>query len=208
MANHAGRLRWELGRKGPASRLTGSRWERLTAVPFAAVVAWSLSACGEIRHAPRPADNSLLPRQAVLPLGAVKAVLPEIAREIATGRDATAVGRPTATRSVTFATGDGSRRVVLTVDLYPRPAVAAAAFEEAVRKSREVPGFQGGAAPIVGERSFAGVVTQGKETHVGSGALVGDRVAGATLQGYAGTRENQTRATELLRRQTAAMRVP
>jgi hypothetical protein len=53
----------------------------------------------------------------------------------------------------------------------------------------------------LGDGAFIGVVTQGDETHVGGGALYGDLIVTATLQGYDGTDENKAKVIELLRKQ-------
>jgi hypothetical protein len=53
----------------------------------------------------------------------------------------------------------------------------------------------------VGDGAFINIVTQGEETYVGGGALHGDVIVSATLQGYGGTEENKAKATELLRKQ-------
>src|SRR5689334_13482538 len=71
-----------------------------------------------------PASAALLPRDVILSLRAVQAVMPELTRETASGANATAVGKPIAGRAVTFATADGARRVVLSVDRYRNAADA------------------------------------------------------------------------------------
>jgi membrane protease YdiL (CAAX protease family) len=180
----------------------GFRGGRLAALFLAGMMAGSLPARGQGAHA---VGDAPLPRRAVIPVSAVKAVVPEITREIATGRNETA-GKPAATRSVTFANADGSRRIVLSVDRYRSAKEAARDFEEVLRKTRKVPGVKAAPTPRVGQRAFAGVVTRGQETHVGGGALDGNRIITATLQGYAGTPENLARLTALLRRQVAAGR--
>src|SRR5215212_9649115 len=120
-----------------------------------------------------PSRGALLPRDVILPLSAVQEVMPEIATETATGENAGALGHPIATRSVTYAAEDGKRRLVLSVDQHPSADDASAAFQDAVAKSREVPGVTGEAVPALGAAAFIGVVTQGDETHVGGGALFG-----------------------------------
>src|SRR5215212_458038 len=120
-----------------------------------------------------PSRGALLPRDVILPLSAVQEVMPEIATETATGENAGTLGHPIATRSVTYAAEDGKRRLVLSVDQHPSADDASAAFQDAVAKSREVPGVTGEAVPALGAAAFIGVVTQGDETHVGGGALFG-----------------------------------
>ena len=62
--------------------------------------------------------------------------------------------------------------------------------------------------PDLGQRASIGVATQGKETHVGGGALYGDRIVTVTLQGYDATTENRAKVTALIRNQAAAKRAP
>jgi hypothetical protein len=137
----------------------------------------------------------------------VKEVLPEMSRETATGQDETAVGNPTGTGSVTYATADGSQRVVISVDQYRSPQDASSAYQQAFQLSREVPGARGEPVPDLGQRAFIGVATQGSETHVGGGSLYGDRIVTVTLQGYDGTPENRAKVAALIRNQ-AAKRAP
>jgi hypothetical protein len=144
--------------------------------------------------------GDLLPRDAVLSLAEVQEILPDIADETATEANATAVGSPTATRSVTFATTDGKQHVVLSVDTYESAADAAASFQEAVKLSREVPGVKGEEVPDLGSGAFIGVVTEGDETHVGGGAVYGDLIVSATLQRYEGSDANKAIVIELIRR--------
>jgi hypothetical protein len=148
-----------------------------------------------------PPSAALLPRDVILPLEAVQEVVPEMTSETATGENATAVGNPTGTRAVTFATADGDQRVVLSVDRYRSSGDASTAFEEAFRASQEVPGVEAEAVSDLGEAALIGVVTQGDETHVGGGALFGDLIINATLQGYEGTDTNKATVTELIDRQ-------
>jgi hypothetical protein len=146
----------------------------------------------------------VLPRDLILPLTAVQEVLPEMSQETATGQDETAVGDPTGTRSVTYATADGSQRVVISVDQYQTPQGASSAYQQAFQASQEVPGAKGEPVSDLGQRAFIGVATQGNETHVGGGALYGDRIVTVTLQGYDGTQENRAKVIALIRKQAAA----
>ena len=150
-----------------------------------------------------PGGGSLLPRDVVLPLDAVQEVVPDLATETATGENTPTRGVPDATRRVTYATEGREQRLVLSVDQHPSAADASAAFQEAAEQSRDIPGVEGEAAPELGEASFIGVITQGDETHVGGGALFGDLIVNATLQGYDGTDENKAAVAELIRRQAA-----
>jgi hypothetical protein len=179
------------------------------AVPSsAAVMAFALATCGcgsQSSNAPgMTTHGSVLPRDLIIPLSAVREVLPEMSRETATGQDETAVGDPAGTRSVTYATADGSQRVVISVDLYRSPQDAASAYQQAIQLSREVPGVRVEPVPDLGQRAFIGVATQGRETHVGGGALYGDRIVTVTLQGYEGTPENRAKVTAIIRNQAAA----
>jgi hypothetical protein len=148
----------------------------------------------------------LLPRDVMLSLSAVQEALPELGSETATGENLSAIGSPAATRSVTFATADGTQHLVLSVDKYERAADASAAFEQASEMSKEVPGATGEAVSDLGEAAFIGIVTQGNETHVGGGALFGDLIVAATLQSYEGTDANKAIVTEIIRRQAAQAR--
>ena len=127
-----------------------------------------------------------------------------MSRETATGQDETAVGDPTGTRSVTYATANGSQRVVISVDHYRSPGDASSAYQQAFELSLKVPGARVEPVPGLGQRAFIGVATQGNETHVGGGALYGDRIVTLTLQGYDGTQENRAKVIALIRKQAAA----
>ena len=128
-------------------------------------------------------------------------------RETATGQDETAVGKPKATRSVTYATADGLQRVVISVDQYPSREEASSAYQQAFQMSEEVPGAKGEPVSDLGQQAFIGVATQGNETHVGGGALYGDLIVTVTLQGYDGTKQNKAKVTAMIRKQ-AAKRAP
>ena len=179
----------------------------LAALLVAAVMALALATCGCGRHASSvPSQSShapVLPRAAILSLSTVKEVLPEMSRETATGQDETAVGNPSGTRSVTYAAADGSQRVVISVDQYPSPQDASHAYEQAFKMSQEVPSAKGESVSDLGQRAFIGVATQGNETHVGGGALYGDRIVTVTLQGYDATKENRAKVAALIRKQAA-----
>src|SRR5262249_13718796 len=96
---------------------------------------------------------------------------------------------------------DGSQRVVISVDQYRSPQDASSAYQQAFQASQEVPGARGEPVADLGQRAFIGVATQGSETHVGGGALYGDRIVTVTLQGYDGTTENRAKVTALIRKQ-------
>src|SRR4051794_27666482 len=87
--------------------------------------------------------------------------------------------------------------------LYQGSEDASSAFQQAVQVSLKAPGGGGETVPGLGEEAFIGTSAQGGETHVGGGALYGDLIVNATLQGYDGTEENKAKVTELIRRQAA-----
>jgi hypothetical protein len=192
---------------GLGDRSVGSRLGRHVALSIAAVVALSLPACGggddSSESTSETASSSTLPRDVVLTLSEVKEVLSEMSQETATGQDETALGNPTSSRSVTYAT-DGSQRVVISVAQYPSPEDASSTYQEAVQGSLEAPGGAGESVSDLGEEAFIGVSAQGDDTHVGGGALYGDLIVNVTLQGYDGTTENKAKVTELIRMQAAA----
>lgn len=159
-----------------------------------------LAAGAEPRVWPR---GGLLSRNFVVSTRAVNQYFPQITEQSATGRDETAQGRPIKTRAVFFTNGH-SLKVTITVDKYLRPRDAASAYEQAVEQSELVPGFEPIAVPPVGERSFAGSVTQDGETHIGLGALDGCLVIGVTLAGFHVTPENVANLVGLARAQDAA----
>jgi hypothetical protein len=130
------------------------------------------------------AAESVLPRNIIVAMSVVNRFFPEVTQEASTGQNLTAVGKPKATRSVIYANSDSSKKVTITVDLYATSSDASSAYQEAVRKSRIVPGFKPVAAPNLGQNAFIGTVTQGTETHIGLGALKSTPVVGATLVGY------------------------
>jgi hypothetical protein len=181
---------------------------RLAVLLIAAVVALSLPASANGYHNSEStgamASGSTLPRNVVLTLSEVKQVLPEMSQETATGEDESALGNPRDSRSVTYATDDGSRRVVISVAQYQSAQDASSAYRAAVQGSLAAPGGAGEAISNLGEQGFIGVSAQGDETHVGAGALYGDLIVNVTLQGYDGTPENRARVTELIRMEAAA----
>jgi hypothetical protein len=199
---------------------------RLAVLLIMAVVALSLPACGNGNSSsdsssessssesssktsgesstsePSSSGAALLPRDAIISLSTVQEILPEMTQETATGPNQTVVGNPTANRAVTYATADGSQRAVISVDQYQSSEEASSAYQEASQLSQEVPGVSGSETlSDLGDGAFIGVVTQGDETHVGGGALYGDLIVTATLQGYDGTEENKDKVAELLSEQ-------
>jgi hypothetical protein len=195
-------------RPGLGDRSVGSRLGKLVALSIAAVVTLSLPACGNGSDNAEPtsetSSGSTLPRNVILTLSEVREVLPEMTQETATGEDESALGNPTGTRSVTYATDDSSQRVVISVARYQSSDDASSAFQEAVQGSLEAPGGEGETVSDLGEKAFIGTSARGEETHVGGGALYGELIVIVTLQGYDGTNKNKAKVTELIRMQAAA----
>jgi hypothetical protein len=176
----------------------------LAALLSVTVYSIPLSASGQSAPSKSTAGG-LLPRNYVVTQLLVSQFFPEIDREASTGKNATAVGSPEATRAVFFTNGDGSKLVTVTVDRYRTAKDAAAAYQEAVDKSRAVPGF----SPVslllnVGQQAFAGTASVGDETHVGLGALNGKLIVGVTLAGFEPTPENFIDLVGLARAEDAA----
>ena len=143
------------------------------------------------------ASDSMLPRKVVVPINAVNRFFPEVTREASTGRNRTAVANAKATRSVIYANSDSSKKVTITVDEYATARDASSAYQEAVAKSKTVPGFKPVQAENLGQDAFVGTVTQGGETHIGLGALHDTLIVGATLAGYDPTPENRDKLISL-----------
>ncbi|SEK99316.1 hypothetical protein SAMN05444583_10579 [Rhodococcus maanshanensis] len=96
--------------------------------------------------------------------------------------------------------GDGGRKVTISADRYPSSDSASTAFEQAIDKSEAVQGFVALPAPVdIGDRAFAGIVSQGDDTHIGYGALTGEFVVGVTSAGYPATTENTAKLIDLTR---------
>jgi hypothetical protein len=149
-------------------------------------------------------SGTTLSREVVVPLSEVSRVLPDITRETSTGRNLTATGNPKATRMVIYGTGDGSKKVTITVDQYGSPSDASSAYQQAVQKSQSVPGFKPIPVPHLGQQAFAGTVTMDAETHIGLGARDDKLIVGATLAGYDATPKNTAKLIALARMQAVA----
>src|SRR6476620_7325586 len=91
---------------------SGSRPGRLTALLIAMV--GTLSLVCESFSAPATPSGTL-PRNVIVPLSEVSRLFPDITRETSTGRNLTATGNPKATRLVIYESGDGSKKVTITV---------------------------------------------------------------------------------------------
>jgi hypothetical protein len=139
-----------------------------------------------------------------VPLSVVSRLFPDITKETSTGRNLTATGNPKATRMVIYETGDGSKKITITVDQYGSTSHASWAYQQAVQKSESVPGFKPVPVPTLGQQTFAGTATAGAETHIGLGALDHRLTVGATLAGYDATPDNITKLVAVARMQGAA----
>jgi len=176
-----------------------------TLIKFAAVVFVLIESLLLIANGQSPspvtgsgaASDSMLPRKVVVPINAVNRFFSEVTREASTGRNRTAVANAKATRSVIYANSDSSKKVTITVDEYATARDASSAYQEAVAKSKTVPGFKPVQAENLGQDAFVGTVTQGGETHIGLGALHGTLIVGATLAGYDPTPENRDKLISL-----------
>jgi hypothetical protein len=180
---------------------SGLRPGRLTALSIATV--WTLSLACESVSAPAPSGGTL-PRNMIVPLSEVTRLFPDIIREASTGRNVTATGNPKATRLVIYQSGDGSKKVTITVDQYGSSRDASSAYKQAVQKSQSVPGFKPVRVPRLGRLAFAGTTTMDGETHIGLGALDHKLIVGATLAGYDATPDNVTTLVAVTRIQGAA----
>jgi hypothetical protein len=180
----------------------GPRLTKFAAVFIAIIEVLSLIADGQSPSPPNnsaKASDSMLPRKIVVPISMVNRFFPEVTREASTGHNLTAVANAKATRSVIYANSDSSRKVTITVDQYLTASDAWSAYQEAVAKSKTVPGFKPVPAENLGQNAFVGTVTQDGETHIGLGELHDVLIVGATLAGYDPTPENTARLISLTR---------
>ena len=150
------------------------------------------------------APGAVLARDAIVSLSVVARFFSETTQEVSTGPNATAVRNPKATRSVIYTNSDKSKKVTISVDQYATSSDASAAYEEAVQKSRSVPGFRPIDASNLGPQAFIGTVTQGLETHIGLGALRGTLIAGVTLAGYEASADTTAKLVSLAREEEEA----
>ncbi len=180
---------------------SGSRPGRLTALSIAMV--GTLSLVCESFSAPATSGGTL-PRDVIVPLSEVTRLFPDITRETSTSGNATATGSPKATRLVIYESGDGSKKVTITVDRYGSSRDASSAYKQAVQKSQSVPGFKPVRVPRLGQLAFAGTTTMDGETHIGLGTLDHKRIVGATLAGYDATPDHVTKLVAVTRMQGAA----
>jgi len=150
----------------------------------------STSEIAAVRRGPAPAP--VLPSEVVVPLGTVDSFFPQVTRVVSTGPNETSLGSPQATIAVIYGNSDSSVKVTISVDEYRSSADASSAYQQALQASEQVPGFHLIPAPTLGQRAFAGTVTMGGETHIGSGVLNGRVIVGVTLAGLDATQQNIT----------------
>jgi hypothetical protein len=173
------------------------------ALPIAMVT--SIAGCGRSSGESFPPPNPLLRRNYAVQLGIVNQYFDSITQQDSIGEDSTSQGNPNATRAVFLIDDADTQMVTITVDRYNSTSDAASAYQTALEKSEEVPGFTPITIPSVGQQSFAGSVTQGMETHVGLGALDGKFVFGATLAGFDATSDNVANLVGLTRAENVAI---
>jgi len=178
--------------------LTFAKVNNVNSIAQAAATTLAVAMLGAVAATPSP----VLPRSAIVELSTVQKYFPQVMRERYSGMNKTAAANPVATRSVIFVSGDGSKKVTLSVDRYASGGDALSAFHIAVAKSK-IPGSAPITIPVIGQSSFAGRVTRGNETHVGLGAVDGNLVVGATLAGYAATDANLQHLISLARLEDA-----
>ena len=148
----------------------------------------SASEITAVRRGPAPAP--VLPSEVVVPLGTVDSFFPQVTRVVSTGPNETSLGSPQATIAVIYGNSDSSVKVTISVDEYRSSADASSAYQQALQASEQVPGFHLIPAPNLGQQAFAGTVTMGGETHIGSGVLNGRVIVGVTLAGLDATQQN------------------
>jgi hypothetical protein len=154
------------------------RGPRLVVLSVAAIALLSLAACGDAGQ-----TAQLLPRDTVVPVTAVSKYFPDVTKESSTGPNETSVGKPVASRSVVFASADGTKKVTVSVDQYASASDASAAYQTAVQGSKAAPGFNPATAPDLGQEAFAGTSQVGAEKHFGLGARDGTLIMSATHAG-------------------------
>jgi hypothetical protein len=107
---------------------------------------------------------------------------------------------------VFFENRSGSKRVTITVDSYADAGAASSAYATALEKSK-IPGFKPLKVPNLGDKTFAGTVTIGNETHVGIGVLLGDLIVGATLAGFDASQANVSQLVDMTRAEIAHVKL-
>ena len=111
---------------------SGSRLGRLAALSIAVIGALSPAAYGQSSSSTASTSDSMPPRKIVVPPSVIQRFFPEVTQEATTGQNLTAVGNPTTTRSVIYATGDASKKVTVTVDQYESSTDASSAYQQAI----------------------------------------------------------------------------
>ena len=139
----------------------------------------------------------------VVSLKEAQQFFPTVTRELNSGANPTAVGKPTASRMVIYGTNDGSKKVILSVDDYENPSEAWLAYQQAVKRS-ELPEFTSIAVSNVGQQVVAGTVTKGTETHTEVTTQDGALLVGASLTGFDATTEEIGKLVELTRDELSA----
>lgn len=183
----------------------GSWPRRLVATAVVAVGAFSLAGCGGTSSTTTSrAAGGTLSRVVIVPLSVVRRYFPEVTREAQTGRNSSAGGKPSGTRLVVFANGDGAKKVTLSVDHYSSTSDAASAYQQAVQGSKAAPGAKPAPAPTLGQQAFAGTSAVGAEKHYGLGAVDGRLIVAATYAGFPVTEGNSAKLLALARLEDAA----
>lgn len=181
---------------------------KLAVLATAAVGVLALPACAAepstspdsqtaVQPSPSP-SGPVLPRSVVISLPEVQRLFPDLTVETDMGPNPTATGNTTATRSVAFTNSDGSKKVTVSVDEYANPEDASQGYQQAVQRSEAVPGFNSIQVPLLGDKAFAGRVTQDGVTLIGIGVLTGKLVVGATSAGYDANPENLAKLVALM----------
>src|SRR5437773_8598142 len=194
-----------------SERHSGLHARALPSLLTALIGALSMTAYGQSQSpasGTASAADSLLTRKAVIPISTVRRFFPQVDQESSTGPNLTAVGNPKATRSVIYVNRSGSKKVTITVDRYVSSSDASSAYEEAVQRSKAVPGFTPISAPNLGQNAFMATVTRGEETHIGFGALHGNLILGITVVGYNPTPGTIMKLRSLAREECATAKVP
>ena len=107
---------------------------------------------GAVAATPSP----VLPRSAIVELSIVQKYFPQVMREQYSGMNKTAAANPIATRSVIFASGDGSKKVTLSVDRYASGGDALSRLPRSRRKKQNPrlrTDYRSGHRPVVVRRS-------------------------------------------------------
>ena len=193
-----------------SERHSGLHARPLASLLIALIGTLSMTAYGQAISpgaGPASAADSLLTRKAVIPISTVRRFFPQVDQESSTGPNLTAVGNPKATRSVIYVNRSGSKKVTITVDRYVSSSDASSAYEEAVQRSKAVPGFTPISAPDLGENAFMATVSRGEETHIGFGALSGNLILGITVVGYHPTPGTIVKLRSLAREEEATAKV-